>query len=216
MIYKGELSMNFTTSNIDWINVLAGVIVATASSIVISTIKGLYLRYASAKDLPYPINGTWYSAEFDQKGMIAGGVSGVEHSGRNTFIKVKISRRLGNKIVVNSIRQIDNLPQKISTKWKVIGKIVNGDTLVGTWRSKVKYTSRYGTCILKFIDHGRAVGFWSGIGESDYPAYGYWIMSKSKSDVELLANTLLERTNFKSYDLAECVKLFFIPITGSQ
>ncbi len=197
-LYPNMITEN---TNLDWPNLLAGVVLALVSGAIVSLARGLYGFYVIARDLPYPIWGTWFSAEFDQKGGLPSGKHNLELSGRNTFLKIKIKRRFGKKVVIEALGPVDDSPQEVPTKWVVHGHIVKGDTMVGLWRSTVKHTSRHGTAIIKFIDHGRALGYWTGSGETGYPMYGYWIITRTKDDVVTMANTLLSLTQFTTLDI---------------
>jgi hypothetical protein len=87
------------------------------------------------------------------------------------------------------------------TEWSMIGTIpYGGNTLVGQWRSSIPDTKRYGCAVLKFIDNGRAIGYWTGPSRRDYPVYGYWVMARHKSDVEQLGEEILKKTHFKWID----------------
>jgi hypothetical protein len=194
--------MTTIITNLDWPNLIAGAVLAVFSGIIISLARGLYGYYIIARDLPYPIWGTWFSAEFDQKGTSLGGKHNIERRGRNTFLAIEIKRRLGRKVLIKAMGPIDNAPQEIPTKWVVEGRIVKGDTVVGIWRSTIKHTSRHGTAIIKFLDHGRALGYWTGSGEAGYPMYGYWIISRNKEDAIHIASNLLSVSEFKTLDLA--------------
>lgn len=118
---------------------------------------------------------------------------------------------MGRKIIIEAESPLEDLPQKIPTKWIGHGHLVQGDTFVGIWRSTIKHTSRHGTAIIKFLDHGRALGFWTGSSETGYPIYGYWIISRTKEDAENIAKTMLTKTNFKTLDLASYA-IQYLPI----
>jgi hypothetical protein len=129
---------------------------------------------------------------------------------RNYYLKVKIKRRLNKKVKIVALESLENSPNKVEIKWIVNAKIVQGDTLVGTWRSVVKDTNRYGTAIIKFLDHGRATGYWTGTGQ--YPVYGYWIMSRKFDDLKKLSTAVIEKTEFKSIDVSKYVIEYPTPV----
>ena len=194
-------------NNIDWKNLLPAVIISSIFAFIFWFIKGLYEYYVSAKDLPYPIWGIWYSAEYDVK-------SNVEDDDRNYYLKVKVKRRLYKKVKIVAIETLEPDPNKVETKWIVKANIVKGDTLVGTWRSKVKNTNRHGIAMIKFLDYGRATGYWVGAGE--YPVYGYWIMSRNYPDLKSVSTSILIETNFKSIDVSKSVIEYPAPTTKTK
>ncbi|NOZ62592.1 MAG: hypothetical protein GXO74_13055, partial [Calditrichaeota bacterium] len=118
-------------NSLDWKNLIAGSFISSIVALLVWIIKGLYEYYVSANDLPYPIWGSWFSAEYDVK-------SNVSDFERNYYLKVKIRRRLYKKVKIVALESVDIDPHKVETKWVVKAKIVQGDTLVGTWRSIVK------------------------------------------------------------------------------
>jgi len=202
---KSILSLKF-----DWPNLLAGAAIAFVASLFAWLVKGLYGYYIIARDLPYKIWGIWFSAEFDPKGFIQ---ADLKIKGGNTFLKVRVEPRLGRKIVVRALGPVENLTQIFATKWTVHSRLIKGDTIVGTWRSTVKYTKRYGTAIIKFIDNGRAVGYWTGLGTTDEPLYGYWIMSRDIVDIKRLASEVHTKTNFEVINVSSFVINYHPPIS---
>jgi len=199
---------------IDWPNLIGGAALALLVSVITWLARGVYAYYVAAKDLPYRIWGRWYSAEFDPKSSTPGGGTGSERSGNNTFLCVRIEPRLGRAVVVRALKPIAGLPHGVPTKWVVRAHLVQGDTLVGTWRSTIKNTNRHGTAILKFLDYGRAVGYWTGLVGDDLPVYGYWIMSRDDKDIELLASTVLADTEFRIIDIGSVVKKIPPPVSN--
>lgn len=191
------------TAGLDWPNLIGGAAVASCASLLVWLVRGTYEIHVSARDLSYPIRGSWYSAEFDPKSEKPG--FGYQLDGMNTFLDVKISVRLGGGVVIKAKGSSKDSAALIETRWKVIGRIVRGDTLEGTWRSTVKQTNRHGTATLKFIDRGRAVGFWTGLAGSDNPLYGYWIMSRDRAETKRIADEVLSRTGFRTFDVTSLV-----------
>jgi hypothetical protein len=194
---------NNLINSFDWKNIFAGAVISSITALLVWFIKGLYEYYISAKDLPYSIWGYWFSAEYDIK-------SNVPDTERNYYLKVKIKRRLYRRVIIVALESLDSNPAKVETKWIVRAKIVQGDVLIGTWRSTVKNTNRYGTAIIKFIDYGRATGYWTGYGQ--YPIYGYWIMSKDFTDLKNISTSVLQDTKFKSIDVSKYVAEYPAPI----
>lgn len=190
--------------SLDWKNILAGAFISSIAALIVWFIKGLYEYYVAAKDLPYPIWGYWFSAEYDIK-------SNVSDFERNYYLKVKIKRRLYKKVKVVALESLDISPNKVETQWIAKANIVQSDTLVGTWRSTVKNTNRHGTATIKFLDYGRAVGYYTG--SAQYPVYGYWIMSKDFNDLKNICTAVLKETNFKNIDVSKFVIEYPAPIT---
>ncbi len=169
-------------------------VLSTVVGFVTWYVKGLWSTYVVSKDLPYRISGRWYSAEYDEKGG----------EPRNTILEVKIRRRPRGRVVVEVKKALKPEPS-VETVWKVIATLVQGDSIVGTWKSTVDYTSRHGVAMLKFIDNGRAIGYWVGPAGPDHPVYGYWVMSRDEDDLKQLATHVLHDTKFKSIDVARYV-----------
>lgn len=193
------------TQQLDWPNLIGGAVLAFLVSVITWLATGIYGYFVTAKDLPYRIWGRWYSAEFDLKSSTSGEGTDSERSGNNTFLCVRIEPRLGRTVVVRALKPIASLPHAVPTKWVVRARLVQGDTLVGTWRSTIKNTNRHGTAILKFLDYGRAVGYWTGLAGEGLPVYGYWIMSRDDKDIEMLARTALADAEFRLIDIASVV-----------
>lgn len=186
-------------ASLDWINLIAGALLSLVSALIAWFIKGLYEYYISAKDLPYPIWGFWYSAEYDSK-------SEIPDLERNYYLKINIKRRLYRKVKIEVVEDMNDGGLKVETKWVVKAKIVQGDVLIGTWKSTVKNTNRYGTIILKFLDSGRATGYYTGT--SKYPVYGYWIITRDFEDLKEICTELLKETHFKNIDVSQFVSKY--------
>ena len=193
-------------ASVDWPNLLAGAIVTLGCGGISWLISVLYGRYVSARDLPYKIWGPWFSAEFDPKTTEQTQGNEIQMAGHNTFLRVRVRRRLGRGVVIKALGPVAELPHDVPTRWIVRGQLVHGDTLVGTWRSTVPDTNRHGTAMLKFLDHGRAVGYWTGPARDGHPIHGYWIMCRQLEDLKGLANESLTRTQFKIIDVASFIK----------
>ena len=187
----------------DWKNIIAGAVISSVSALIVWFVKGLYEYYISAKDLPYPIWGEWYSAEYDIK-------SNIPDLARNYYLKVKVKRRLYRKVKIVACESIDVKKGQVETKWIARAKIVQGDLLVGTWRSTIKNTNRHGTAIIKFLDYGRASGYWTGSGP--YPVYGYWIMAKDFIDLKNISESVINEMSFKTINVSKFVAEFPAPI----
>lgn len=193
--------MQFLTSiflSFDWPNLIVGAVLGAAIGLVVWILTRAYDSWIVYKDLPYPIGGRWLSAEFDPKGE-------SPREERNTITRVKVRRGLGGSFSIRVLARLPEVRSRPETAWRFSGKLVHGDTLVGTWRSTVKNTKRFGTAIIKFIEYGRAVGYWSGPAGKDYPVYGYWIMSRNEEDLRILAKAVLDKTSFEFVDVVEFV-----------
>lgn len=183
------------THALDWANILVGAISGAALGVLGWFLKRVCESWILSKDLPYPIGGIWFSAEYDSKG-------GVPH---NTITKVKVRRGLGGTFRIKVVKQLSETESQPPTAWIFNGKLVHGDTLVGIWRSTVEQTKRLGTASIKFIEYGRAVGYWNGPAGKDYPVYGYWIMSRAEDDLGKLCDLVLRETSFDCVDVAGLV-----------
>ncbi len=183
---------------LDWLNLVAGALLGGLLGLVVWTLTRAYESWVGSRDLPYPIGGTWFSAEFDPKGDASRGE-------RNTFTQVKVRRGLGGTFSVRVVKGLPGAPSRPETAWRAGGKVLHGDTLVGTWQSTVKHTKRFGAASIKFVDYGRAVGYWIGPAGKDYPVYGYWIMSRRESDLRMLAKAVIDKAQFEFFDVVRCV-----------
>ena len=184
-------------NSLDWPNLLGGAILGAVFGFLTWLLPRIYDTWVASKDLPYPISGVWYSVEYDPKV--------AEHSERNTLTKVKVRRALGARFRIRVVEQIAKQNKRPPTAWRFVGRLRGGDTLVGSWSSTVKDTKRFGAAVIKFIDYGRAVGYWIGPVGRDYPTYGYWIMARKQKDVESLATSALEDSGFGFVDVANHV-----------
>lgn len=194
--------------NLDWPNLVFGAILSTIISGLILLGHELYGRYIISRDLPYSIWGIWYSAEFDPKGIAPNGKLNIDYKGHNTFLRVRVKRRFGRKVLIKVLGPFEEIPPIVPTKWEVSAKVVQGDTLVGTWRSTVPQTNRHGTAILRFLDFGRAAGYWTGSGPLHNPLYGYWVMCRRKDEVKKISKSFLHNTDFLAKDIASFVALY--------
>jgi hypothetical protein len=185
-------------AGLDWPNLIAG----AALGAVVWLLTRAYETLVASKDLPYAISGTWYSAEYDPKVLLDPNNSTKDPPDPNTFTEVKVRRLLGARFSIRVVKQLGDSGSRPATAWKFSGDLIYGDTLVGTWKSIVKDTKRYGAAMLKFIDKGRAVGYWIGPAGTDYPVYGYWVMSRNHDDVKKLANSILQNSGFQFFDVA--------------
>lgn len=183
---------------LDWPNLVAGALLGAGLGFVVWILTRAYESWIASRELPYPISGVWFSAEFDPKGEAAR----IE---RNTFTQVKVRRALGGRFSARVVRRLADPGSRPATAWSFTGKLVHGDTLVGTWQSTVRDTKRFGAAVLKFTDYGRAVGYWIGPAGRDHPVYGYWIMSRQEEDARVLARRVLEASGFEFADVARYV-----------
>lgn len=192
-----ELISNFNPQ--DWPNLIVGsflgAVLTAVLTFVVWFLTRIYESWISSKDLPYPISGTWYSAEFDPR------EGDVLRESRNAYTEVRVKRGLGGTFSIYVVKQLHESDGRAEISWKFIGKLQNGDTLIGKWQSTVKYTKRYGAAIIKFLDYGRAAGYWIGPVGKDYPTYGYWIMARRKEDVRDLSQKVIEDTQFDFADV---------------
>ena len=122
--------------------------------------------------------GIWYSAEYDTKGNVP-----KEH--RATYLKVRVSATFQGGVKVTSIEQLNSEDRADETGWIVKGRIEHG-VLIGEWRTSIKNTLRFGSAMLRFLDSGRAVGYWIGVRGYSPPQYGYRIMSKDLDDLKAI------------------------------
>ncbi len=189
-------------TKIDWINLISGIILTGIISGITYFVKKIVERNKVTSNLNQKIEGIWFSAEYDHKGD-------KQREERNTILEVVVKRAsIGNSVTIKS-NIIDQSNKNIiaQTGWRISGKM-KGDTLMCEWFSTIKDTNRYGVAFLKFIDSGRAVGYWVGYSGVTRPMYGYWIMSKDKNDLELMSTTVLKEYSFKAYDVAFLIENF--------
>ena len=190
--------LTMSLSSHDWLTLIVGALIGVVPAFGVWFFTRLYETWVASKDLPYRISGEWYSAEFDPKGE-------ASRAERVTFTRVKVRRGLGGRFHVQVVKHLADLSSRPATAWTASGKIIHGDTLVGTWHSTIENTKRFGAAVLKFADYGRAVGYWIGPAGKDYPVYGYWIMCRSKEDIRGLARMILESSGFEFVDVAKRV-----------
>jgi hypothetical protein len=185
-------------TGLDWPNILAGAALSSAIAGMVWLARSLHSRATVERNLPARITGIWYSVEYDTKGSI-------DHDERNTFLKVKIAKTLSGDIRITSKAPLLGTHKALATGWIVRGRVV-GDTVVGEWFSTVAHSTRHGVAMIKFLDYGRAVGYWVGVGGSTYPIYGYWILDRNEADLKTLAAEAIKQ--FSSYDIGYLVAHF--------
>ncbi len=193
---------------IDWPDVIAGAAVAGVLGALGFCIKSL-IQYSAAKHsiLRYG-KGVWFSAEYDPKGNVP-----KEH--RATYLRVKMEPTWRGRVRVRSIEQLNPNQKAVETGWIAEGRIENG-SLVGEWRTTVKGTVRFGTAMLRFLDNGRAVGYWIGARGFDPPMYGYWIISRDIDDLRSIIAGAVPPGSFEMIDVARRVADFERGTRGSR
>jgi hypothetical protein len=190
--------MNDLFANIDILNISLGALFSGVITFVVWVSTRWFTSHEKSRDLPYKIKGTWYSAEYDPKGEI-------EQGSRNTFTKVNLKRKLGGRVKLSVEEQLDSDKTKLPTKWEFKGKIVQSDYIVGTWYTTLLNTKRHGTALFKFLDYGRAIGYWTGTVGQDRPFYGYVVLSRDEDDVRDIGKEIIKEMNFKYIDVAKFV-----------
>lgn len=153
----------------------------------------------ASKKLTKNIEGEWYSAELDYKQPV------LSHA----IIKVRVERvKRSNKVTISKIEQINKEDVNVETGWIVHGRIVTENTIISDWVGVIENTTRYGNAFLKFIENGRAIGYWIGYGSKTdgRPMYGYWILSRKEEDVKNLSDSVLQK--FQFYDVKFMVEHF--------
>ena len=141
----------------------------------------------ASKNLSITIEGNWYSAELDLK----------QGQKENAILEIEIKRKkIGNQIEMVTRQQLNTLKNK--TAWTAKGKIVTINTLILDWKGKIDNSMRFGSCFMQFIENGRGIGYWIGYASNKalLPAYGYWILSKDKEDLNELAELALKKFDF--------------------
>ncbi len=193
---------------IDWPDVVVGALVAALVGGIGFCVK-LLIKYHLARQsiLPYG-KGTWYSAEYDSKGN-------VPKERRVTYLKVSMKPSLFGRVKVQCIEQLNPEEKPDKTGWIVEGRIQNG-VLIGEWRTTVKDTIRFGSAMLRFLDNGRAVGYWIGVRGFDPPLYGYWIMSKDYDNLKSIISGAVPPGAFEMIDVAKRVADFERGSRGSR
>ena len=119
------------------------------------------------------------------------------------------------RVKVQSVEQLNPEEKPVETGWIVEGRIRNG-VLIGEWRTTVKGTVRFGSAMLRFLDNGRAVGYWIGVRGFDPPLYGYWIMSKDYDDLKSIISGAVPPGTFEIVDVARRVADFERGTRGSR
>lgn len=198
-----DMSFEFF-QKIDWPNVLMGSLLPILGTFLVWLIGGLKEYNKISKALGTNIKGEWFSAEFDYK-----------HPARHALLKVQIKRKIGNKVIIRSLGSINSAKSspKNATAWEVEGKII-GETIIGEWDTTLKNTRRYGAVIIKFLDKGRAVGYWIGYGGAAWPRYGYWLMNRDPGELKKMNELVLSDYDFKAYDVANLIENFDSIIEG--
>jgi hypothetical protein len=189
----------------DWLGAMIGASLGALASLLLGFIvwfvRGIFEYKKASTDLKMQIKGNWYSAEFDPKGN-------VNHEERNTYLKIKLKRKWGNQVIIKSLKKETLSTTKMyETGWIVKGKLV-GETLIGEWYSSVKDSRRFGTVFLKFLEHGRAVGYWVGYSGVTRPVYGYLILSRNLEDLKKISEKVLIEYDFRITDVSHIVENF--------
>lgn len=193
---------------IDWPNVVAGAAVAGVLGVIGFGMKSL-IQYTAGKRLILRYGkGVWFSAEYDPKGNVP-----KEH--RATYLRVMMEPTWRGGVRVRSVDQLNPEQKAVDTGWIAQGRIENG-SLIAEWRSTVKGTVRFGTAMLRFLDNGRAVGYWIGIRGFDPPLYGYWIMSRDFDDLENIIAKAVPPGAFDTVDVGRRVADFERGTRGSR
>ena len=147
--------------------------------------------------VPGDIYGTWYCSEYNTKYSIK------ERDKKIVHTIVKIKKNITGSININVTKErFLSTEADIKTKWKIRGKLIR-DTLVGEWYSMEKYSKRYGVTMIQFLDNGLAAGHWIGLGGLDNPVYGFIIMSRNEDSAGVIADTIMDKYNYTSFDTAK-------------
>lgn len=182
--------------DLDLLDIIIGVIIAGISGITY-LIKQRSEYVKASNNLNLNIEGIWYSAELDFK----------QERLTNAYLKVSIKRkRLGNRVKIIPLTQINLERVKYQTSWIVDGKILTENTLVSNFIGTNDHSFGYGNAFLRFIGNGRAVGYWVGYSgkKSGQPMYGYWILSRDERDLHQLAEFILNK--FQYFDVKYLVE----------
>lgn len=193
---------------IDWPDVIAGALVAAIVGAIGFGLRLLIQFHLARRSILRYGEGTWYSAEYDPKGN-------VPRDRRVTYLKVSMTPTLLGRVKVRSIEQLNPEDKAVETGWIAEGRIQNG-VLIGEWRTTVKGTDRFGAAMLRFLDNGRAVGYWIGVRGFDPPLYGYWIMSREFDDLRAIVNGAVPPGSFEAVDVARRVADFERGTRGSR
>jgi len=195
-------------NSIDWPDVIAGALVAGVLGAIGFGIKSLILRSAARRTILQYGKGEWFSAEYDPKGNVPKNL-------RATYLRVMMEPTWRGRVRVRAVEQLDEDPSKVETGWIAEGRIENG-SLVGEWRTTVKGTVRFGVAMLRFLDNGRAVGYWIGVRGFDPPLYGYWIMSRDQDDLRALVTGAVPPGSFQMIDVGRLIADFERGTRGSR
>jgi hypothetical protein len=192
--------MNQVIQGIDWPNIVAGTLITVFIGITGFVVKQLWFFYLARRAVHKYGKGIWYSAEYDTKGN-------VPKDNRVTYLKVLLSPSFRGRIRVKSLEQLNLNDKAVDTGWIAEGRIVNG-VLIGEWKSTIPDGLRFGTAMLRFLDNGRAVGYWIGVRAYDPPLYGYWIMSRDFDDLKAIVTYAVPPSSFDTIDVARKVADF--------
>lgn len=182
--------------NLDILDISIGLVIALVSGISYLFRQRSQYNLAS-KNMEIDINGIWYSAELDFK----------QNELSNAYLQVKIKRKkLGNKILIKPIKQMNLDDVQYETSWLFYGKILPNNTIMGEYIGQNDHSLGVGHGFLRFIGNGRAVGHWLGYSGKFHGQimYGYWVLSKNKEDLISTANFILGK--FQYYDVKYLVE----------
>jgi len=182
---------------VDWPNAIAGAILAGLLGLIGFSMRVLLQFLAARRSVVGYGIGTWYSAEYDPKGN-------VPHERRTTFLKVEVGASVFGRVRVRSCQQLDTQRKQHETGWVLNGRIEQG-ALLGEWKTTVKNTRRFGVAMLRFLDNGRAVGYWVGVRADEPPLYGYWVMSRDLDDLKRILDAAVPPGRFRTIDVARLV-----------
>lgn len=98
----------------------------------------------------------------------------------------------------------------------VFAGAVFAGSLLGEWRTTVQGTVRFGVAMIRFLDNGRAVGYWVGVRGFDTPLYSYWIMSKDEADLRSIVAGAVPPGVFQMIDVGRRVADFERGTKGSR
>ncbi len=195
-------------TSIDWPNVIAGATVAGILGFIGFSIKSLIQYTTARRSIIRYGKGEWFSAEYDPKGNVP-----KEH--RATYLRVKMEPTWRGRVRIRSLEQLNPDLKTTETGWIAEGRIENG-SLIGEWRTTVEGTVRFGTAMLRFLDNGRAVGYWIGVRGFDPPMYRYWIMSRSIDDLRALIAGAVPPGSFDMIDVGRRIADFERGTRGSR
>ena len=194
--------------SIDWPNVLTATILAALVAATGYCCKAIINYSIARRSLIQYGRGIWFSAEYDPKGS-------VPKSQRVTYLRVEAEPLFRGAIRIRSLEQLNSEAKSIETAWILEGRIEQG-VLIGEWRTSVKGTVRFGTAILRFLDNGRAVGYWIGVRGFDPPVYGFWILSRNLDDLREIVRGAVPPGTFDMIDVGRRVADFERGTRGSR